>query len=189
MNLREATATKHKIAEQMLFNQRMLNSELSKDEYIIYLIQQYFIFDVIEKRNFDLLHQPTNSYRRSMIEKDLNELIAELFPFRYTFETVGKVLSLSSTKEYVKYLNSVNDNDMWAHIYLNYCALYYGGQIIKTKVFGSGNMYNFSEQEDLIKYIRTIQKDSWAEEANKGFDHIIGIFDELQKKVTTLINL
>lgn len=189
MNLREAIAEKHKIAEQMLFNQKMLNSELTKDEYIIYLIQQYFIFNVIEERKFELLHTPTHSYRRNMVEKDLNELIAELFPFRYTFETVSNILSLSSTKEYVKYLNSINDNDMWAHIYLNYCALYYGGQIIKTKIFGSGNMYDFSEQEELIKYIRTIQKDEWAEEVNKGFDFIISIFDELQKKVTTLVNL
>lgn len=189
MSLREATVIKHKIAEQMLFNQRMLNSELSKDEYIIYLIQQYFIFNIIEKRNFDLLHKPTYCYRKNMVEKDLNELIAELFPFRYTFETVGNVLSLPSTKEYIKYLSSINDNDMWAHIYLNYCALYYGGQIIKTKVFGSGNIYNFSEQEDLIKHIRTIQKDNWAEEVNKGFDYVINIFDELQKNVTALINL
>lgn len=184
MKLKEATAEKHKIAEQMLFNRKMLSSELSKDQYIAYLIQQYGIFNIIEERLFDPLHLPTSFYRRDMIGKDINELTGELFPFKYTHEVAGNVIYLPATKRYIEYLNALNDKDMWSHIYLNYCALYYGGQMIKTKILGSGNMYDFSEQEHLIRHIRTLQNDDWAKEVNIGFDHIIEIFKELAAILT-----
>jgi heme oxygenase len=55
ISLREATGEKHKIAESMVFNQRMVKGELSKDEYTLYLIQQLAIFDAIEVH--ELPHQ------------------------------------------------------------------------------------------------------------------------------------
>ena len=49
MGLREATAELHSKAEKMEFNQRMFRGELSKKEYLYYLIQQASIFQCIEE--------------------------------------------------------------------------------------------------------------------------------------------
>jgi heme oxygenase len=69
------------------------------------------------------------------------------------------------------------------HVYLNYLALMFGGQMIKSKVPGSGKMYEFAgDIQEIAGSIRAIQKDEWAEEANKALDFNIAILDELQKE-------
>ncbi len=165
MNLREATAELHSKAEKMDFNQRMFAGKLSNDEYLNYLIQQSYIFQEIENRN---LPHP-NLQRLSSINDDINELGG------YKFK-ISK-----STSDYVIYLGDLNQSELNAHIYLNYLALVYGGQMMKSKVPGSGKMYQFEgDMMELIGSIRSIQKDEWATEVNKGFQYIINILDELQ---------
>ena len=164
MNLKEATAELHSKAEKMEFNQRMFRGELSNDEYLNYLIQQSYIFQEIENR--DLPHPKLN--RLSSINDDINELGG------YKFK-ISK-----PTTDYVVYLGDLNQSSLNAHIYLNYLALVYGGQIMKSKVPGSGKMYEFEgEMMELIGSVRAIQKDEWADEVNKGFQYIINILDEL----------
>ena len=164
MGLREATAELHSKAEKMEFNQRMFRGELSNDEYLNYLIQQSYIFQDIEGRN--LPHPNLN--RLSAINDDINELGG------YKFK-ISK-----PTTDYVVYLGDLNQSSLNAHIYLNYLALVYGGQIMKSKVPGSGKMYEFEgEMMELISSVRAIQKDEWADEVNKGFQYIINILDEL----------
>jgi len=164
MNLKEATAELHSKAEKMEFNQRMFRGELSNDEYLNYLIQQSYIFQEIENR--DLPH--SNLKRLSSINDDINELGG------YKFK-ISK-----PTTDYVVYLGDLNQSSLNAHIYLNYLALVYGGQIMKSKVPGSGKMYEFEgEMMELIGSVRAIQKDEWADEVNKGFQYIINILDEL----------
>jgi heme oxygenase len=164
MGLKEATAVLHSKAEKMEFNQRMFRGELSNDEYLNYLIQQSYIFQEIENR--DLPH--SNLKRLSSINDDINELGG------YKFK-ISK-----PTTDYVVYLGDLNQSSLNAHIYLNYLALVYGGQIMKSKVPGSGKMYEFDgEMMELIGSVRAIQKDEWADEVNKGFQYIINILDEL----------
>jgi heme oxygenase len=164
MGLREATAELHSKAEKMEFNQRMISGELSSDEYLNYLIQQSYIFQEIENR--DLPH--SNLQRLSSINEDINELGG------YKFK-ISK-----PTTDYVVYLGDLNQSSLNAHIYLNYLALVYGGQMMKSKVPGSGKMYEFEgEMMELIGSVRAIQKDEWADEVNKGFQYIINILDEL----------
>ena len=165
MGLKEATAELHSKAEKMEFNQRMFKGELSNDEYLNYLIQQSYIFQEIENRN--LPHPNLN--RLDSINDDINELGG------YKFK-ISK-----PTTDYVVYLGDLNQTQLNAHIYLNYLALVYGGQIMKSKVPGSGKMYEFEgDMMELIGSIRAIQKDEWADEVNKGFQYIINILDELQ---------
>jgi heme oxygenase len=165
MNLKEATAELHSKAEKMEFNQRMFRGELSKLEYGNYLTQQLAIFSEIESREV-LPHK--NLKRSEVIRQDINELGV------YTFK-INK-----ATNDYVVYLGDLNQSSLNAHIYLNYLALVYGGQIMKSKVPGSGKMYEFEgEMMELIGSVRAIQKDEWADEVNKGFQYIINILDEL----------
>jgi len=165
MNLKEATAVLHSKAEKMMFNQRMFRGELSQFEYLNYLIQQSYIFQEIENRK---LPHP-NLQRLSSINEDINELGG------YTFK-ISK-----PTTDYVVYLGDLNQSSLNAHIYLNYLALMYGGQMMKSKVPGSGKMYDFEgDMLELIGSVRAIQNDEMADEVNKGFQYIINILDELQ---------
>jgi hypothetical protein len=166
MNLKESTAELHSKAEKMDFNQRMFRGELSQDEYLNYLIQQSYIFQEIENR--DLPH--TNLKRLDVINNDINELGG------YKFK-ISK-----STTDYVVYLSDLNQSDLNAHIYLNYLAIMFGGQMMKSKVPGSGKMYEFEgDMRELIGSVRAIQNDEMADEVNKGFQYIINILDELQR--------
>ena len=164
MGLKEATAELHSKAEKMMFNQRMFRSELSTEEYLNYLIQQSYIFQEIEGRN--LPHPNLN--RLDAIHNDISELGG------YTFK-ISK-----PTTDYVVYLGDLNQTQLNAHIYLNYLALAYGGQMIKSKVPGSGRMYDFDNMQECVGSIRAIQNDEMADEVNKGFQYIINILDELQ---------
>jgi heme oxygenase len=167
MSLREATSTLHSKAEKMEFNQRMFRGELSQDEYLNYLIQQSYIFQEIENRN--LPH--TDLKRLDLVHEDINELGG------YKFKI------LKSTTDYFVYLGDLNQEQLNAHIYLNYLALAYGGQMMKTKVPGSGKIYDFENMMECVGSIRAIQNDQMADEVNKGFQYIINILDELQTNI------
>ena len=166
MGLKEATAELHSKAEKMMFNQRMFSGELSNEEYLNYLIQQSYIFQEIEGRN--LPH--SNLKRLDAIHNDISELGG------YTFK-ISK-----PTTDYVLYLGDLNQTQLNAHIYLNYLAIMFGGQMLKSKVPGSGKMYEFEgDMRELIGSIRAIQNDEMVDEVNKGFQYIINILDELQR--------
>lgn len=173
MGLREATAELHSKAEKMEFNQRMFRGELSKEEYVKYLYQQLMIFEAIEAKQ---LPHPSLA-RVDKVKEDLSELNSSLDKMNGP---------LSSTMMYSNYLSSLTQEERLPHVYLNYLALAYGGQMMKTKVPGSGKMYDFENMHVSVGTIRAIQKDEWADEVNKGFQFIINIADELQN--TTGLN-
>ncbi len=170
--LKEAIAEKHSLAEKMPFNQRMFRGELSKEEYVLYLSQQLAIFDSIERH--DLPHPSLNRTRR--VFEDIKELM-EL--------KEGQSLDirpLVATNDYRKYLNTLTQEELLPHVYLNYLAIMFGGQMMKKNVPGSGKMYEFDgDVREIAGTIRAIQKDEWADEANKALDYNINILDELQR--------
>ena len=167
MDLREATAELHSKAEKMEFNQRMFRGELSTEEYVKYLYQQVSIFDAIE---LDELPHPS-LVRTDKVKEDILELTSQL--------DIMNILPI--TLAYSHYISTLTQEDRLPHVYLNYLALAYGGQMMKTKVPGSGKMYDFDNMQEAVGAIRATQKDEWADEVNKGFEYIITIVDELQK--------
>jgi heme oxygenase len=169
MELKEATAELHSKAEKMEFNQRMFRGELNANEYLNYLSQQYIIFSTIESVLPDLLH--VDLVRTRKVQDDIKELQQEVN---------APIVYLESAREYSTYLYSLNHEALYSHIYLNYLALAYGGQMMKKNVPGSGRMYDFDNMHEAIGAIRAVQKDEWADEVNKGFKFIINIADELQ---------
>jgi heme oxygenase len=165
--LKEATAEKHKKAERMPFNVRMFKGLLSKDEYLLYLNQQLQIFKEIE-----IIGLPHTSLERS---KSVQDDITELNSAGHHSDYI-----LISTRIYKDYLKSLNYEKVLPHIYLNYLAIMFGGQIMKKSVPSSGRMYDFDNMPEAAQSIRNVQKDEWADEVNKGYDFIIPIFDELE---------
>lgn len=165
--LKEATSEKHKKAERMPFNVRMFRGALSKNEYLIYLNQQLHIFEAIEKTGL-----PHDSLARTKnVQADIDELKAE---------GNNSNLILNGTKAYSDYLNSLTYQQILPHVYLNYMAIMFGGQMMRKAVPSTGRMYDFDNMQEAIHSIRNVQKDEWADEVNKGFDFIISIFDELE---------
>ena len=164
--LKEAIAEKHSLAEKMPFNQKMFRGELSNEEYTTYLTQQYAIFSTLEKN--PLPHASLN--RKDLVEADIDEL---------TSEDSGTILL--GTAQYCDYLNTLTVEEQQPHIYLNYLAIMFGGQMMKEKTPGSGRMYEFEDMREAAGSIRAIQKDEWADEANKALDYNIAILDELHR--------
>jgi heme oxygenase len=170
--LKEAIAEKHSLAEKMTFNQRMFGGELSKEEYILYLCQQLAIFQAIER--FDLPHN--GLVRCPKVFEDIRELM-ELEDGQGI-----EIKPLESTKEYQKYLHLLTQEELLPHVYLNYLAIMFGGQMMKSKTPGSGKMYEFDgDMREIAGTIRAVQKDEWADEANLALDYNINILDELQR--------
>jgi heme oxygenase len=165
MGLREATAELHRKAEKMEFNQRMMNNKLTIEEYVSYLESQYSIFEKIER----LFTLPDPGLARS------GRVLDDLYELGETTPNVS-----DKTMEYIDYLSTLNNYSILPHIYLNYLALAFGGQMIKTKIHGSGRMYDFDDIQTSVGSIRRHQRDDWADEVNKGFEFIINILDELQ---------
>jgi heme oxygenase len=169
LQLKDAIAEKHSLAEKMTFNQRMFNGELSNEEYTLYLCQQLAIFDAIEV--YELPHPALD--RAGNVFQDIKELMGH---------GEIQITPLVATNEYRKYLNTLTKEEQLPHVYLNYLALMFGGKMMKSKVPGSGKMYEFDgDMNQIIGSIRAIQKDEWADEANKALDYNINILDELQR--------
>lgn len=167
ISLKEATGIKHKQAESMPFNTRMFRGLLSKNEYLLYLNQQLQIFQIIES-----IGLPHSSLKRAeKVQADIDELKSQGY--------VSDII-LSNTNRYVDYIGSLSYEQVLPHVYLNYMAIMFGGQLMKNAVPSSGKMYVFDNMPETIQSIRNVQKDEWAEEVNKGFDFNIMIFNELE---------
>jgi heme oxygenase len=164
--LKEATAEKHKLAERMPFNGLMFSGRLTASQYGEYLKSQLAIFSTLEN-NFEF---PNEGLKRvSAVSEDLGYL------------GVSDVSPDSATESYIQYLKGLPQDEANAHIYLNYLAIMFGGQIMKEKTPGQGKMYDFENMMECADSIRAIQKDEWADEVNKGYDLMIDIFKELEK--------
>ena len=169
--LKEATHDKHKEAERMPFNVAMFKGELTKEQYAKYLLSQLEIFSAIEE-NFQMPHEGLK--RKYAVIEDLKSLDF------HQLEIVD-----NATLKYASYLKGLTQEEVNAHIYLNYLAIMFGGQMMKANTPGAGNMYEFENMMECAGTVRAIQKDEWADEVNKGFDFMIEIFKELEKCLIT----
>jgi len=169
MSLRENTKERHSFIENIEFNKRLLNGELSVYEYTLYLHQFQHIFEILETR----LVLPQNLLRVDKIKEDINELKVENETYKV----------LPSTLNYGNLLTNQKIGELMPHVYLNYMAFMFGGQIIKKKIHGSGRIYDFDDIKELITFIRIQQQDEWSDEVNNGYDFLIKIYDELQKSI------
>ena len=164
--LTEATHDKHKEVEIMLFNVKMFKGELTNEQYAQYLASQLAIFSIIED-NFQMPHDGLK--RKYAVSKDITSL------------NIGRTIKTDeATLRYVNYLKDLDQESVNAHIYLNYLAIMFGGQMMKRVTPGEGNMYEFEDMNESAAHIRAIQKDEWADEVNRGFDFMIEIMRELE---------
>lgn len=162
--LKEQTSELHRKAEQQPFSQRMVNGELTQEEYLKYLKASYYIFNEIERRGV----LPNSALeRRSRILEDINEL-------------GGKLDGNYYSNSYVNHLSQISDEELLPHVYLNYLAVMFGGQMIKPNIPGNGKMYDFDDMRNGMSSIRDIQSDEWVNEVNRGYTFWIEIYQNLE---------
>jgi len=172
MNLKEATAEKHREAESLPFIKSIFESRVDKDQYADYLFQLGLIYYFLEEglgEKFNLFESMENLKRHKFIIEDFNELSDK------TLNYIAK----ESTLDYFKYLSTIdNINQAMAHIYVRHMGDLFGGQQLAKCVPGSAKMYKFENIRDLMTTLRSKISDDMANEANIAFDYNIKMLKE-----------
>jgi heme oxygenase len=164
--LKELTSSNHQLAEEHSFTKLLLTGNISNKIYATFLANQLLQYQVLEHCAIHLLKNISGLARSDLILQDLLELGEH-------------VIFFNSTLEYCQYVKKLDDHALLAHIYVKHMGDLYGGQIIKQKIPGSGNMYNFVNRQELIKQLRSKLDISMANEANVAFSYAIKLFDEV----------
>jgi heme oxygenase len=84
-----------------------------------------------------------------------------------------------STVYYTRYLEMLDDDARWAHIYVHYLGNMYGGQMIGRRLPGQHTHLLFDDLKGCIAYVRDNLTNVTAQEANVAFEWTIRIYDEL----------
>jgi heme oxygenase len=178
MSLKELTAEAHKLAETQPFVKKIFSGTITKEEYARYLLNQELTYTVLEvfANDVGLLDDLPGIHRASKIQEDLVELEADV-------PELPNMKIAEATIEYHKHLASIKDDPkkLMAHIYVRHMGDLFGGQMIATRVPGSGNYYKFENADTLKTAIRTKLDDSLAEEALVCFKFATQLFEELNK--------
>ena len=164
--LKEATHNNHVVAENHPFTKLLLSGNLSAGIYATFLANQFVQYQALENSAKHLLTEIPGLARSELILEDLLELDQP-------------VIFFNSTAEYCKYVKDLTDHQLWAHIYVKHMGDLYGGQLIKTKVIGSGLWYTFDNRKLLIDKLRSKLDISMADEANRCFESAIELFNRI----------
>lgn len=176
MSLKELTAEAHSLAESQPFVKKIFSGTITKEEYISFLINQELIYATLEMfaSESGILDNLHGIHRAANIHQDICELVDDV-------SSLASLELAQATNDYLDHLESIkNDpNKLMAHIYVRHMGDLYGGQMIATKVPGSGNFYKFENAEELKSAIRDKLDDSLADEALLCFKFATQLFEEL----------
>lgn len=168
MTLREQISAKHGKAEQHRFVRLLLSDGMTSDVYADYLGNQLLCYEALESlaQRHNLLVGLEAVLRVPLMRDDVTELgrAARIFP---------------STKAYVAYLDTISATQLMAHVYVRHFADLYGGQIIKKVAPGGCRTYAFDDRAALIEKLRAVLSDEMGDEANRCFDFVTHLFDEV----------
>ncbi len=170
--LKELTWEVHQRAERTSFARKLIKG-LSPEEYYRYLFNQYMIYSALEERGKTVLKDVQDINRAQYIKQDLAELESE-----YNIVPAEHLLT-DTVFEYINYVQNLDDAGVIAHVYVRHFGDMYGGQMIKKRNPGSGNMYNFNNVDELKMRFRTMINDDMATEANRCFEFAIQLFTDL----------
>lgn len=168
MSLREAIAEKHDKAENHRFVKLLFSGQMPRGIYADYLFNQYLAYAKLEilADRFGLLDGIEPIKRAALMEDDMLDLAQPAMLHR-------------STSLYIDYLDTVPREKLLAHVYVRHFGDMYGGQMLKRVVPGQGKMYEFGNRAELISRTRERLTEDLGDEANKVFDFVLALFDEL----------
>ena len=179
MSLKELTKDNHRNAERSWFARQMFSGQISNEEYAMYLRQQYECYKALENR-FDSLAQDSQyPFPDSRIKRAKN-IYTDLLELCDTPESLSV---FESSKSYANYiLNECPESLLYAHVYVRYLGDLKGGQMIASRVPGSGEYYKFEAPDELEISIRKSLRDDeeFVGECKKCFDSAIMLFEDLK---------
>ena len=169
MSLKDLTWDHHKDAERQEFVKVLMSGKINPELYATYLWNQHKKYDLLEALAGanGLLHDLPGISRKQRIEKDYLEL----------WKHVNPPVLTQSTRDYIMHMKYImhDSNALMAHVYVLHMGDLSGGQMIAKKVPGSGLMYQFDENVNILKEkIRARLDDSMADEAKLTFDFAAG---------------
>jgi heme oxygenase len=171
--LKDLVQEKHTEAENHRFAKYLLSKNVDPAVYADFLYNQYHIYNALEQKalRMGVINGLKDLLRSDRIWADYEELKKEIPDF--------KEKKYITTIEYERYIGGRPANAIVPHIYVRHFGDMYGGSIMKSKVPGSGTMYDFVGKKNLIDNIRNRLTPEMAEEANKVFGFAIDLFEEL----------
>jgi heme oxygenase len=172
-NLKQLTMGNHKSAERSKFVNVLLGGNIDPELYGIFLLNQYHKYSALETLAIErgILEGIESIVRADRILADANELLQH-----------SDITIEQSVLDYVKHIQTLNDHDLFAHIYVHHMGDLSGGQMIKNRVPGACTMYDFEGNVTEIKeQIRNRCEDSMADEAKVCFSYATKLFDEMLK--------
>lgn len=164
--LKELTWDAHKQAEQTEIMHALIKDEIKPHVYSDLVWSKYKIYSVIEQhvqfKNPDL-------YRANAAFKDWT-----LLGSKQAHEPMELHL-------YVDHLRTLHTSALWSHVYVQYLAPLYGGQIIKRVIAHRFpvNMYEFDNSTHAIQEIRDMVTVDMATEANRAFEMTTAYYESL----------
>lgn len=161
--IRESIRCVHERAEKHPFAQSLIDGTISKSRWDTYLFNLLVIHKTIEDR--------------AIIKKD--ELLRTDKLFLDLMDCRGGTPVVEHTRKYYEYLDSIDENKLWSHIYVHYLAHLYGGKIIREHIPWSSRFLVFDDSEGCIRYIRENCENADTDEAISAFESTIKIFDDL----------
>ena len=173
-NLKELTCEHNKNAERQKFVKELMSGNILKERYATLLFNLHPQYNILE--TFARLYNLLDTRRAPAIHADYHELWNE------TEEFQPKVMPV--VKEYMDHIMSIQEDPdkLMAHIYVRHMGDLSGGQMIAKKVPGSGTMYQFEEDVEILKEkIRARLDDSMAEEAKIAFDFATKLFQQMDQ--------
>jgi len=174
--LKELTWEFHKNAERSNFARKLLKGELTTEQYAEYLVNQYFIYDALERwaGKAGLLKGIEDICRAEAIKKDIDSLMYGGFKLKH---------SAVKYANWCHHLYTFKPELLLAHIYVRHFGDLHGGQMIAKRVPGEGHYYKFNGQEqDLIAKVRSRlegKEELYVDEAIKCFEFATDLFKEL----------
>lgn len=172
MNLKEATADKHKEAETTNFMKAVFKKKLPTDLWADFTYQKSLIYNGIEgvAGACGLLNDLPDIRRTFHLYKDYTRMTDKKIVHKYRQPAI----------DYYNYILSIfPDTDrIMAHLYVWHMGDLYGGQMIKKIVDAPHSNLDFKDPETLKSNIRIKLKDSMANEANIAFEWAIKLLND-----------
>lgn len=173
MNLKEATAEKHRQAENTPFMRALFAKKLPLDMWADFVYQKQLIYNSIENTAgaCGLIKNIKDICKAHMLYQDYKAIVG--IDSKHTYRQVAA--------DYHRYiLDLYPDADrIMAHLYVWHMGDLYGGQMIKQIVAAPQHKsLEFKDPEILKQNVRAKLKDTMADEANIAFDWAIKLLND-----------
>jgi heme oxygenase len=166
--LKDLIYEKHRKAEETLLFKSLVKRRLSEKVWANFLFNKMFIMDSIEAK---LDNEFSDLFRSSLIKKDL--LNSEVKEFKIK----------DTTRRYINYIETLNYDKLFAHVYVWYMGDLSGGQIIKKVLETKSSHLDFKDPEGLKSKIMSKVSVDMIEEVNVSFDWVTELLNEFEQDI------